>query len=160
MTTSPIDKIIHDAKSNLAEKVKSEVKTSEQTTNQVFEIAKDAYILLLESEAGAGHFDEFLKIYNGTATALSVSQIISLMEYFYAKQLRSNLKFSDLEAAKTAKIVTPFIIKQINGKKSNSATDIKTLCTQMGLDNCITDLETLKQKWDDLSPEEKKLLSR
>ncbi|WP_375561637.1 hypothetical protein ACE193_03550 [Bernardetia sp. OM2101] len=160
MTTSPIDKIINDAKNNLAEKVKQEIKISEQTTNQVFEFVKDAYILLLESEAGAGHFDEFLKIYNGTATSLSVSQITSLMEYFHAQKLRTNLKLSDLEAAKTAQIVTPFIIKQISGKKSVSATDIKTLCTQMGLDNCITNLEVLKKKWDDLLPEEKKLLRR
>jgi uroporphyrinogen-III decarboxylase len=160
MTTNPIDKIINDAKSNLAEKVKKDLKTSEQITNQVFELAKDAYIRLLESEASAGHFDEFLKIYNGVATSLSVSQITSLMEYFYAKKLRDSLKLSDVEATKITRIVLPFIMKQVNSKKSSPAKDIKTLCTQMGLDSCITNLEALKKKWDDLSPEEKKLLSR
>jgi hypothetical protein len=30
----------------------------------------------------------------------------------------------------------------------------------MGLESCITDLEALKKKWDDLSPEEKKQFSR
>ncbi|PIY11425.1 MAG: hypothetical protein COZ18_04060 [Flexibacter sp. CG_4_10_14_3_um_filter_32_15] len=160
MTTSPIDKIINDAKSNLAEKVKTEINTSEEKINQVFDLTKESYIRLLESEAGAGHFDEFLKVYNGTATALSVSQITSLMEYFHTKKLRDNLKFSDMEATKAANIVSPFIIKQINSKKSTPAKDIKTLCTQMGLESCITDLEALKKRWDDLSPEEKKQFSR
>lgn len=160
MTTSPIDKIINDAKSNLAEKIKNEINTSEEKTNQVFELAKDAYIRLLESEAGAGHFDEFLKIYNGVATALSISQITSLMEYFYSKKLRDKLKFSDIDASKAAKMISPVIIKQTSNKKSTPAKDIKTLCTQMGLESYVTDLEALKKKWDDLSPEEKKQLSR
>ncbi|WP_338792649.1 hypothetical protein V9L05_13890 [Bernardetia sp. Wsw4-3y2] len=160
MTTSPIDKIINDAKNNLAEKVKNEINISEEKTNQVFVLAKDSYIRLLESEAGAGHFDEFLKIYNGTATSLSTAQITSLMEYFHTKKLRDSLKLSDIDAEKTAKIVSPFIIKQISNKKSVSATDIKTLCTQIGLESCIPNLEALKNKWDDLSPEEKKQFSR
>ncbi len=160
MVTSPIDKIINDAKNNFSEKVKKEIPTSEEKINTVFELAKDSYIRLLESEAGAGHFDEFLKIYNGTATLLSVSQITSLLEYFYAKKLRDNLDLSDLEAAKVSRMISPFVIKQINNKKSISAKDIKTLCTQMGLDSCITDLEALKKRWDDLSPEEKIQFSR
>lgn len=160
MTTSPIDKLINDAKSNLAEKIKTELNTSEEKTNQVFDLAKESYIRLLESEAGAGHFDEFLKVYNGTATSLSVTQITSLMEYFHAKKIRDSLSLSDMNAEKAAKIISPFIIKQINTKKTVSAKDIKTLCSQMGLESCITNLEALKKKWDDLSPEEKKQLSR
>lgn len=160
MITSPIDKIIKEAKENLTEKVRKTLKTSFETTNQIFELAKESYIRLLESEAGAGHFDEFLKVYNGTATSLSVSQIILLMEYFYAKKLINKLNISDINAEKAAKIITPFIIQQINNKKPNSATDIKTLCTQMGLDKCTTDLEALKKRWDSLSPEEKKQMSR
>lgn len=160
MTTSPINKIIIDAKNNLAEKVKNELNASEEQINQIFELAKESYIRLLESEAGAGHFEEFLKVYNGTATSLSVSQITSLMEYFHAKKLRDNLKLSDIEAAKVTKMISTFVIKQINSKKSTAATDIKTLCTQMGLDSHITNLEALKKKWDDLSPAEKKQFGR
>ncbi|WP_338762268.1 hypothetical protein WAF17_17275 [Bernardetia sp. ABR2-2B] len=160
MTTSPIDKIINDAKSKLAENIKNEVSTSEQTTHQAIELAKDSYIRLLESEAGAGHFDEFLKVYNGTATSLSVTQITSLMEYFHAKKLRDNLKLSDIHAEKAAKIVSPFIIQKINSSKSKPATDINTLCVQMGLESCIPTLENLKKRWDSLSPEEKKQFSR
>lgn len=160
MTTSPIDKIINDAKNNLAEKIKTEINTSEPHTEEVFSLSKSAFIRLLESEAGAGHFDEFLKVYNGTATSLSVSQITSLMEHFHTKKLRENLKLSHIDAEKAAKVVSPFFIKQINNKKTKPATDIKTLCMQMGLDNHIAELEALKKKWDDLSPAEKKQFSR
>lgn len=160
MTTSPIDKIITDAKNNLANKIKTEIKTSEQQTNQIFELGKDAFIRLLESEAGAGHFDEFLKIYNGTATSLLVTQITSLLEHFHVKKLRDNLKLSDLDAAIATKIVSPFIIQQIASKKSIIVKDIKTLCSQIGLESYSTDLEALKKRWDDLSPEEKKQFSR
>ncbi|WP_291722669.1 hypothetical protein [Bernardetia sp.] len=160
MTTSPIDKIISDAEANLANKVKAEVSVPDGQIHQVFELGKNSFIRLLESEAGAGHFDEFLKVYNGTASSLSVAQITSLMEYYHAKKLRESLSFSDMNAEKASKIVSPFFIKQINSNKSNKATDIKTLCTQMGLEDCISNLEALKKRWDDLSPEEKKQLSR
>lgn len=160
MITTPIDKIINDAKNELAPKIKNEIKTSEEQTNKIFDLTKATFIRLLESEAGAGHFDEFLKVYNGTAASISVAQITSLMEYFYAKKLRDNLKLSDMDATKTAKIISPFVLKKISTKKSISATNIKTLCTQMGLESCVSDLEALKKRWDDLTPEEKKQFSR
>lgn len=159
MVTSPIDKIIADTKSNLAAKIRIEANISEEKIDKVIELAKESFIRLLQSEAAAGHFEEFLKIYNGVASTLSITQITSLLEYFYAKKLRENLKFSNLEAEKTVKIISPFLIKQINTKKIPPATDIKTLCTQLGLEDCILDLEALKKRWDDLSPEEKKQFS-
>jgi hypothetical protein len=159
MTTSPIEKIISDAKIELAQRVQDNIGSSKEQTSRVFELAKDAFIRLLESEAGVGHFEEFLKVYNGTATTISVAQIGSLLEHFHAKKLRNYLKISDMDAAKAARIVSLFVIERINTKKSTPTKDIKTLCAQMGLDDCIPQLEALKEKWDDLSPEEKKRYS-
>ena len=160
MITSPIDSIISDAQANLSEKIKAEVSVSDENVPQVFTLGKKSFIRLLESEASAGHFDEFLKVYNGTASSLSVAQITSLLEYFYAKNLREDIKLSDMNAGKVSKIVAPFIIKKINTNKTEKAKDIPTLCKQMGLESCATNLEALKARWDSLSPEEKKQFSR
>lgn len=160
MTSSPLDTIINEAKTNLAQQVKTEIKTSEEQTNQIFSLIKDAFIRLLQSEAGVGHFDEFLKIYNGMGSSTAITQLTFLLEHYYAKKIKDSLKLSSLDSEKTAVLISSFVIKKISSKKTTSAKDIKTFCTQMGLESYITDLETFKKKWDDLSPEEKKQYSR
>lgn len=160
MTISPIDKIINEAQDQLSTEVKTQANIPNEKIHQVFQLGKTSFIRLLESEAGAGHFEEFLKVYNGIATTFLVSQIVSLLEYFYTKQLRDNLSLSDMNAGKVSKIVASFLIQKISHKKNTAAQNIKIFCTQMGLEECISNLETLKERWDSLSPAEKEQLSR
>lgn len=129
-----LDQIMQMAKQQLGGQLQQEADLSEEQVGQTMEVAQDSVQEGLKNEVLSGNISGVMSLFNGSSSPTASNPIVSTITSTFTQKLTSKLGLSPGVANTVNGIVIPFVMSKFTDKETGTASDEKSLLSQLGID--------------------------